>query len=427
MSSSVPHGHRAGPINIIADDLTGACDSGVEFLSCAPSVLVQVSPDSPEAAAGKGDIVVLNTQSRRLSPEDAYGRVFQAASRMISSGAAVIFKKVDSALRGNFGREIAALMDAANASAAFILPAIPDAGRQTIGGVQHIDGVPVGETFYAHDPEYPVCESSVPRLAEAASGRKSGLIPLEDVRAGRTAERAGKLQQAGCQIIVVDAETDNDLRLAVAALARQPQYRLFVGCQGLAKALAAQFGDSNKNRPDGGTLPGPMLCVWGTLHPQSRRQLQAAAESGAIVRLEANADDLVDEDPAERSLKRLVEGCSGSLKKGKHAAMCLRCQSEKFAPELWEPSLRFLSEFSRRVVERGPISTLFLTGGETAYSVCQALGVHTLKLHARIAPLVVASKVVGGPCDGMVIVTKGGSIGPDDLLRTMCSSQLKET
>lgn len=427
MPSTGAQGHRVGPVSIIADDLTGACDSGVEFLSCAPSVLVRVSPDSPEPAAGTRDIVVHNTQSRRLSPEDAYGRVFRAASRAVSSGSAVIFKKVDSALRGNFGREIAALMDAANESVAFIMPAIPDAGRRTIGGVQQIDGVPIAETFYAKDPEYAVCESSVLHRAEADSGRKSGLIPLEDVRTGIAVESARKLQQSGCQIVVVDAETHDDLHRAVAALAGQPQYKLFVGCQGLAKALAAQFEDTDDDQADVKPLPGPMLCVWGTLHPQSRRQLQAAAGSGVIVRLEVNADEMAEEKRAERSLKRLVESCSGSLKKGKHAALCLRCQSHQFAPELWEPALRFLSEFSRRVIEMAPVSTLSLTGGETAYSVCQALGVHTLKLHARIAPLVVASKVVGGPCDGMFIVTKGGSIGPDDLLRTMCSSHFKET
>jgi uncharacterized protein YgbK (DUF1537 family) len=361
-----------------------------------------------------------------LSPEGAYGRVFRAASRVGSSGHGVIFKKVDSALRGNFGREIAAMMDAANVKVAFILPAIPDAGRQTIGGIQHIDGVPIAETFYAKDAECPVCESSVLRRAEAGSGRKAGSIPLADVRAGRIAETAAKLQQAGCQLIVVDAETADDLHRAVAALAGQPHYRLFVGCQGLAKALASHFHSSEGNHRARDPLPGPMLCVWGTLHPQSRRQLQTAAERGNIVRFEVNASEIAEEEQAERSLEKVVEGCGGSLKKGKHAAICLRCQSEDFAPELWEPALRFLSEFSRRVMEQAPVSTLFLTGGETAYAVCQALGIHTLKLHARIAPLVVTSKVVGGPCDGMFIVTKGGSIGPDDLLCTICSSHFKE-
>ncbi len=425
-SSDVPE-NFALRVGVIADDLTGACDSGIEFLPWAPSVLVQVSPDSPEPAAGDRDVIVHNTQSRNLSPQDAYETVFRTTRRLISSGAAVIFKKVDSALRGNFGAEIAAVMDATGATVAFILPAIPEAGRQTIGGVQHINGVPIAETFYARDPEYPVCESSVLRLAEAGSGGKAGLIPLEDVRAGRTAETAAKLQQAGCQLIVVDAETDDDLHRAVAGLVGQPRYSLFVGCQGLAKALATHLGSSEDQQAGFERLAGPMLCVCGTFHPQSRRQLQVAVESGAVVRLELDADDMAGERRTERSLNNLVQTCVGNLKKREHTAVCLRCQPEQFEPELWEPALRFLSEFSRRVLERAPVSALFLTGGETAYSICRALGVHTMKLHVRIAPLVVASRVVGGPCDGMVIITKGGSIGPDDLLCTICGSHSKET
>lgn len=425
-SSDVPE-NFALRVGVIADDLTGACDSGIEFLPCVPSVLVQVSPDSPEPAAGTCDIVVHNTQSRRLSPQDAYARVFGVASRVISSGAGLILKKVDSALRGNFGRETAAVMDAANDSVAFILPAIPDAGRQTIGGVQHINGVPIAETFYARDPEYPVCESSVLRLAEAGSGRRAGLIPLEDVRAGRTAETAAKLQQAGCQLIVVDAETDDDLYRAVAGLVGQPRYSLFVGCQGLAKALAAHFGGSKGRHADVEPLAGPMLCVCGTLHPQSRRQLHVAAESGAVARLELNADDMAGERRTERSLNNVVQCLARNLREGEHVAVCLSCQAERFSAELCERAIGFLAEVSRRTLESARVSALFLTGGETAYSVCRAIGVETLKLHVRIAPLVVASRVVGGPCEGMLIITKGGSIGPDDLLCTICGSHSKET
>jgi len=427
MPSPDTRDYLARRVGVIADDLTGACDSGIEFLPWAPSVLVQVSPDSPEPAAGVCDIVVQNTQSRNLSPKEAYDRVFRAAHRVVSSGAAVIFKKVDSALRGNFGAEIAAVMDAAEASVVFILPAIPEAGRQTIGGVQHIGGVPIAETFYARDSEHPVCESNVLRRAESRSERKAGLIPLADVRAGRTAETAAKMQQSGCHLIVVDAESVEDLHDAVAALAGEPSHNLFVGCQGLAKALAAHFGPSKDQQADFGPLSGPMLCVCGTFHPQSRRQLHVAAESGAIISLELDADDMAGERRTERSLNNVVQCFAQNLRGGKHVAVCLSCQPERLSPELCERAFRFLSELSRRVLETVPVSALFLTGGETAYSVCQALGVHTLKLHARIAPLVVASRVVGGPCDGMVIVTKGGSIGPDDLLCTICGSHSKET
>lgn len=427
MPSPDTQDYLARRVGVIADDLTGACDSGIEFLPWAPSVLVQVSPDSPEPAAGDRDVVVHNTQSRNLSSQDAYDTVFRTTRQVISSGAAVIFKKVDSALRGNFGAEIAAVMDATSAAVAFILLAIPEAARQTIGGVQHIDGVPIAKTFYALDFEHPVCESSILRRAESGSERKAGLIPLADVRAGRTAETAATLQQSGCQLIVVDAESAEDLRRAVAALAGEPRHNLFVGCQGLAKALAAHFGSSKNHQADFERLAGPMLCVCGTFHPQSRRQLQAAAESGAIVRLEVNADDMAGGRRTERWFNNLVQCFARNVREGKHVAVCLSCQAERFSPELCERAIGFLAEVSRRALQSARVPALFLTGGETAYSVCRALGVETLKLHARIAPLVVASRVVGGPCEGMFIITKGGSIGPDDLLCTICGSHSKET
>jgi uncharacterized protein YgbK (DUF1537 family) len=129
----------------------------------------------------------------------------------------------------------------------------------------------------------------------------------------------------------------------------------------------------------------------------------------------------------ETWLNNVVQCFARNLKEGKHVAICLTGQPEAFIPELCERAIGFLAEVSRRALESTRVSALFLTGGETAYSVCWALGVHTMKLHARIAPLVVASRVVGGPCEGMFIITKGGSIGPDDLLCTICGSHSKET
>ena len=102
------------------------------------------------------------------------------------------------------------------APAAFLLPAIPEAGRETVGGIQHINGVPIAESFYANDPEHPVTESCVLTLAEKESGRKAGLVSLEEVRAGKTAEAARSLQKEGRDLTVVDARSPGDLRAAKA-------------------------------------------------------------------------------------------------------------------------------------------------------------------------------------------------------------------
>jgi len=409
--------HRGVPkIGIVADDLTGACDSGVEFVRCSRSVVVVVETDSQTPVEAEGGIIVYNTQSRSLPPREAYAKTFEATRQALSAGADLIFKKVDSALRGNFGVETAAVMDAAAASFAFILPAIPEAGRETIGGVQQIRGIPVAETFYASDPEHPVSESSVLRRAEEEGGRKAGLVALADVRAGKAAEAAMRLQCRGHQLIVVDARSANDLCGAVKSLVEGTDCNVYVGCQGLAQALASQL-------PQAGELPrslessgGSILFVCGTLHPQSKRQLDIAAESGDVELVEIEMSRIGERSDREPALKELVETWLRVVLHGGNLAIRVGGKASEPHAELCGSILAFLSKLTQRLVESAPPGALVLTGGETAYSVCRALDIRLLKLHARIAPLVVASKAVGGTSDDMIVVVKGGSIGPDDLV-----------
>jgi uncharacterized protein YgbK (DUF1537 family) len=415
-SRSDTHDSHTGNIGIVADDLTGACDSGVEFLSSSTGVAVVVQPEAHMPAEMKESIVAYNTQSRRLPPEQAYTCVFRTTQRALSAGANLIFKKVDSALRGNFGEEIGAVMDAAEAAVAFILPAIPEAGRETIGGVQHINGVPIAETFYARDLEHRITESSVLRRAEEGGDRKAGLVPLNEVRCGRVIEAAAKLHKQGRRLIVVDARSTCDLRAAVQGLLRIPQPKVFVGCQGLAAALAAHLPQCGQPPRHLECQGGPVLCLCGTLHPRTRRQLQVAADSGRILLLQVMADRMADGTSAERLLNELEAACQGGLREGKTVALCFSGEPPSRPAAFSESVFRFFSAFSRRVVEHTRPSAVLLTGGETAYAVCRALGIEVVKLHARIAPLVVASRALGGPCHDMILITKGGSIGPDDLL-----------
>ncbi len=403
-------------IGIVADDLTGACDSGVEFLRCSESVTVLVGRDTPSEADDLEGIVVHNTQSRNLSPKDAYDAVFEATRRCLWAGRDLVLKKVDSALRGNFGVEIAAVMDAAKARVAFVLPAIPEAGRTTIGGVQHIGGVPIAESFYANDPEHPVTESSVLAQAEAGSGRKAGLISLEDVRTGKTAEVAHRLQDRGAAIIVVDARLDRDLQNAVRDLMEPRQEAVFVGCQGLAETLAGLFPKVNKRHHAPSSLKSPALFICGTLHPRSRRQLEVGARARQLVLLEVDSNRILEPYTGKGVLTEMVSKCRDTASAAQNIGIRIRKTGAKPPAKCCERILAFLSDVCREIVTSVDVGTLVLTGGETAYSICYSLGVRALKLHARIAPLVVACEAVGGPCDGKTFVLKGGSIGPEDLV-----------
>ena len=94
----------------------------------------------------------------------------------------IVLKKIDTGLRGSLGAEIDGAMEALGAAEAFVLPAIPEVGRTTVGGVQLIDGVPVHRTAFRDDPENPVRDACVARVIEATSRRRAADVALEAVR-----------------------------------------------------------------------------------------------------------------------------------------------------------------------------------------------------------------------------------------------------
>ena len=97
---------------VIADDLTGAFDTGVQFRNWGMSVEVFRGSRSLEDFPSESDVVVVDTESRYDDPETAYGKVFKATEKILSLGVNWLFKKIDSTLRGNLGSEIDAVMDA---------------------------------------------------------------------------------------------------------------------------------------------------------------------------------------------------------------------------------------------------------------------------------------------------------------------------
>jgi len=119
-------GQPALQVLIVADDLTGACDAAVAF------------------AAGRGSVSrvqAVSTESRDLTEREIVQRM-QSIARA-EGHADLIFKKIDSTLRGNVHAEITAAMDAFQCNGAIITPAFPDMGRSVQDGHLHVDGVRV--------------------------------------------------------------------------------------------------------------------------------------------------------------------------------------------------------------------------------------------------------------------------------------------
>ncbi len=120
---------------VIADDFTGANDTGVQFSKKGLKTIVVTNTQNVENVLEKLDVLVIDTESRVADKKTAYEKVSETVKTLKSHGFEFIYKKLDSTLRGNIGIEIAAAMDAAGVNLALVAPALPSNGRTTIGGI----------------------------------------------------------------------------------------------------------------------------------------------------------------------------------------------------------------------------------------------------------------------------------------------------
>lgn len=382
-------------LRVLADDLTGACDVGAALLPSWPGgVFVEAFAAGARPAAS--GLWVCNTQSRLL-PETAARAAVARALEETPPGA-IILKKIDTALRGHLGAELAAAMTAAGAAEAFVLPAIPAVGRTTVGGVQYIDGRPVHETAFAADPLHPIRDSDVTRHVALGSGMACRSLGLDEVR--RPARLAAAIEAAradGYATFVCDAVTDSDLDLAVGVLLERPRPCVLAGSLGLGAALRRRLGAPGA-RPERRPAPragGAVLVVVGSGHPAARAQ--SAACGLPVV---TAADPAAGASAGERAAAHLAAGGGAVV-----------AAPAEVAPGAAERVLEAVARAARVCVERARPAGLVVVGGETAEAVLRACQQPWLRVVGTLEPLVVASELVGGALDGTPVVTKGGSSG----------------
>jgi uncharacterized protein YgbK (DUF1537 family) len=125
---------------LIADDLTGALDSAVFFAEHGWAVSVRDwrAVSATDLPRGKKYPVLLavDTNSRDLSPQDASDRIALLVARLAPlPPGGLVFKKVDSRLKGNVLAETVALASAIGRPSLLVCPAVPDAGRLVDNGM----------------------------------------------------------------------------------------------------------------------------------------------------------------------------------------------------------------------------------------------------------------------------------------------------
>jgi hypothetical protein len=96
-----------------------------------------------------------------LDTERAAVEITKITCQLLELNPVVIFKKIDSVLRGHVAAELEAQMKAMGKARALIVAANPSLGRTIVNGQYFVGGVPLAETSFSDDPDFPVHTSVV--------------------------------------------------------------------------------------------------------------------------------------------------------------------------------------------------------------------------------------------------------------------------
>jgi D-threonate/D-erythronate kinase len=368
--SWVPVTDKIHTLGLIADDLTGANDTAVQFARRGWETLLILCErgQSPVPIRASGPkVFALTTDARALDNASAEKVTADAVRQLMNVGVDHIYLKIDSTMRGSVSGQIAGAISAwrsqhANAFAV-VCPAYPRMGRTVVANHVLVSGQPVQHSAIGRDPVTPVTTSDLARLLPSSA------------RA-----RAEDLAHVSSSIVTVDAESTGDLaNLASAIIAAGPS-SIPVGSAGLADAIAAAAAEHAQSHaiPRATDIErNPRILIQVTsLNPVSHAQVAMLKQVFPdVVLLTAPAERVGDSSAAETVAAAFAD---------------------RVAHESWD--------------------VLGMIGGDGARAALRRLDASAIRICDAVVEGIPRGIIIGGEADGMTIFTKAGGFGAEDAL-----------
>lgn len=391
---------------IIADDLTGAADCAIAY-----------GRRGLRASVGWGDISLADRQKTRIFSYNAENRPLPVAETIVLhdnlleklwTPQVLLLKKIDSTLRGQPAAEIAVTIDFLKRKTGhafgIMAPAFPAMGRITREGKVFVDGIELERTeLWKSDHTYPT--SDLCAIIQSGSGVPCTLIRLDEVRGdpAMLADRLDCLEKKGNGIVVLDAETGDDLNRIAAATASDNPSRFFIGSAGLAHAFAVLLPIGNRKRTVFKCLDGGNLIVIGSLAYASRSAADELICSRNVRYFPLSPDFLLQ---GGAPLEEMAQKVTAALCAGHDVVLLLTVEDDpdvSLGPVLARTLAQSLAPAAACV------GGLAATGGETASALMSVFGIKSINLSDEVEPGISLGMTVGKI--EVPIATKAGAFG----------------
>ncbi len=401
---------------IIADDFTGALDTGVQFAACGIPTRVVVDPEI-DFASIHAKVLVVDTETRHLPAGQAYEIVSKLTRRACAACVSFIYKKTDSALRGNIGAELAAVLKASGRKQLPFLPAFPQMNRLTQNGVHYIDGAPVTESPFGKDPFEPVRHSAVASLIASQTD-----LPAKSYPALNDHESAP--DEAG--ILIFDAASVEDLARTGRQLAHRNLLAVSAGCAGFGAVLPELLGIEKGEPAKLPRLDSRLLIVCGSVNPITVAQMDWAQKAG-FARLRLTPEQkltpgywqtgegqkqlaLIDEMLAANPYCIIETNDEGGNQLTADYAARLGIDLETLRQRISGS----LGNLVGGIFASPHLGTLLMTGGDTLLQCMNCVGVSQLEPICEMEKGVVLASFTYKGCTRRII-TKSGGFGQESL------------
>ncbi len=432
-------------IYIIADDLTGANDSGVQLSKQGLKTLVYIDHldwnnyEIAELLVNK-DVLVIDTETRELSEDQAgiYIKKLLGKFNLENKDSTIFYKKIDSTLRGNIGREIEEILKLLKKDVCILTPSFPHNKRITVGGYLIVNNQPLGTSQYFNNRYQPWEGTYIPHFIQQQTSLPVGLIELKEIMQGEEVilEQLERQYQSGKRIIIVDAVTEDHLKEIMSSTKKFKGSTLYCGSAGLANYL----GNFNIQKPRGENTVfnsnKPVLMVIGTRNKIMEKQIKYLRDKMEVSYLKLDIKEIFANK--QNILKKYIKSSLEALKDNKHLILhpdpaynkaeraSEILEKEKISFRELELILRdFIAVLTFNIIQTTRINNLIITGGDTAIGVCKVLGINSLNMLDEVLPGISLSSVNNDKYGDIRLITKAGGFGEEDTLYQLVTKLMK--
>ena len=412
-------------VGIIADDLTGANDTALQFHLKGANTQILLSDEIEPLNIKNTQTWAISTESRNVEPEIAFEKVLKTTKMLVDKiNPDYFYKKIDSTLRGNIAVEVLGILSVLDYDASIVVPAFPAETRTTVGGYHLMKGVPIERTEMARDPYSPICESHVPTLLKSQVlpqyQNLIGSLELKTIMkgAGPILQKINELVREGKKLIVADAVSTVDIEQIALAIKKSENKILPAGTAAFAQALGEfWFADLDAEHIIK-TFPRlPKFIVSGSATQITANQIEKLENSDEFDDVLVISLDLqtVLDGVKDEFVNRIVSNLRFDNTVVVHTSKLIKefdgFSEASLNAELTKANLAsvitdFLAELTKRVLAEKE-AILITLGGETSFKCCSAIGAYQLQLIDEVAPAIALTL----DHNAQWIVTKSGNLG----------------